>query len=90
MFQLSPSLTVGNAKAILEQGLRVIANGETEMDLSNVVVVDSAAVATLLAWQSAACRQNVTLHFSNLPVNLISLIDLYGVTELLPVTLPVT
>jgi phospholipid transport system transporter-binding protein len=83
MFRPSHSLTVGNAKVTLEEGLRAIAGGETEIDLGDVVAVDSAAVATLLAWQCAALNQGLTLHFSSLPANLASLIDLYGVTELL-------
>jgi phospholipid transport system transporter-binding protein len=83
MFRPSHTLTVGNAKVTLEEGLRAIAGGETEIDLSEVVAVDSAAVATLLAWQCAALNQGLTLHFSSLPANLESLIDLYGVTELL-------
>ena len=83
MFRPSHSLTVGNAKLTLEEGLRAIAGGETEIDLSDVVAVDSAAVATLLAWQVAAMNQGLTLHFSSLPANLESLIDLYGVTDLL-------
>jgi phospholipid transport system transporter-binding protein len=86
MFRPSHSLTVGNAKVTLEEGLRAIAGGETEIDLSEVVAVDSAAVATLLAWQCAALNQGLTLHFSSLPANLESLIDLYGVTELLAPT----
>ena len=76
MFRSSHSLTVGNAKVTLEEGLRAIAGGETEIDLSDVVAVDSAAVATLLAWQGAALNQGHSLHFSSLPANLESLIDL--------------
>ncbi|WP_442783136.1 STAS domain-containing protein [Collimonas fungivorans] len=83
MFRPSHSLTVGNAKVTLEEGLRAIAGGETEIDLGDVVAVDSAAVATLLAWQCAALNQGLNLHFSSLPANLESLIDLYGVAELL-------
>lgn len=83
MFRPSHSLTVSNAKLALEAGLRAIAGGETEIDLGDVVAVDSAAVATLLAWQCAALNQGLSLHFSSLPSNLESLIDLYGVTDLL-------
>ncbi|PUA16319.1 STAS domain-containing protein [Glaciimonas sp. PCH181] len=83
MFRPAHSLTVNNAKLALEAGLRAIAGGETEIDLGDVVAVDSAAVATLLAWQCAALNQGRALHFSSLPTNLESLIDLYGVAELL-------
>lgn len=67
----------------MEEGLLAIAGGETEIDLGDVVAVDSVAVATLLVWQCAALNQGHQLHFSSLPANLESLIDLYGVTELL-------
>lgn len=83
MFRPSHSLTVSNAKFALEAGLRAIAAGETEIDLSDVVAVDSAAVATLLAWQCAALNRGLSLHFSSLSSNLESLIDLYGVSDLL-------
>lgn len=84
MFTLEPGLTAANAKKMLEQGLLGIAAGQTEFDLSHVTAVDSAAVAVLLAWQRAARKQAATLVFKNLPVNLQSLIRLYGVGDLLP------
>lgn len=74
---------MNNAPAVLDAGLRAIANGQTEIDLSELTTVDSAAVATLLAWQRAAQSRSQTLVFRNLPVNLQSLADLYGVTALL-------
>jgi phospholipid transport system transporter-binding protein len=74
---------MNNAPAVLEAGLRAIANGQTEIDLSELTTVDSAAVATLLAWQRAAQGRNETLAFRNLPADLQSLADLYGVTALL-------
>jgi len=72
-----------NAPAVLEAGLRAIADGQAEIDLGELTAVDSAAVATLLAWQRAARSRNRTLAFRNLPANLQSLADLYGVTALL-------
>jgi len=74
---------MNNAPAVLETGLRAIADGQAEIDLSELTSVDSAAVATLLAWQRAAQSRNKTLVFRNLPANLQSLADLYGVTALL-------
>lgn len=83
MFRSTLTLTVNNAKSALEAGLRAIAEGQTEIDLMHLKAVDSAAVATLLAWKRAAREQGRTLKFTNLPPNLQSLIDLYGVAELL-------
>jgi phospholipid transport system transporter-binding protein len=88
MFRPVLALNMNDAPAVLEAGLRAIANGQTEIDLSELTTVDSAAVATLLAWQRSAQSRSQTLIFRNLPANLQSLADLYGVTALLhPVSL---
>ena len=83
MFRPAHTLTVNNAPAVLEAGLRAIAEGQMEIDLRELTAVDSAAVATLLAWQRAAHSLDKTLTFRNLPANLQSLAELYGVTALL-------
>ncbi|HJV73387.1 MAG TPA: STAS domain-containing protein [Noviherbaspirillum sp.] len=87
-FRPALTLTVHNAQAMLDAGLRAIDEGQTRMDLGELTAVDSAAVATLLAWQRAAQHKGKSLVFNNLPANLQSLVDLYGVTELLPSSSP--
>lgn len=77
------TLTVHSAKSVLDAGLRAIADGQTQIDLGELTVVDSAAVATMLAWQRAARSNGKSLEFSNLPANLQSLVNLYDVDELL-------
>jgi phospholipid transport system transporter-binding protein len=83
MFRPTLTLTVNNAKTALDAGLRAIESGQTEIDLAQLTAVDSAAVATLLAWRRAAQAQGHTLRFRNLPANLQSLAQLYGVADLL-------
>lgn len=83
MFQPGATLTAINAQAALQQGLQAIAAGQKEIDLSQLTTVDSAAVATLLAWKRAAAERGTALMFHNMPVNLHSLADLYGVSDLL-------
>ncbi len=83
MYRPALTLTVNNAKTVLDAGLRAIEDGQTQFDLGGLTVVDSAAVVTLLAWQRAARASGKSLEFSNLPANLQSLVDLYDVTELL-------
>jgi phospholipid transport system transporter-binding protein len=83
MFQPALSLTVDNANKALQEGLNAIKSGQTEFDLSHLTTVDSAGVATLLAWQRAANEQKQELHFRNLPGGLRSLAELYGVFGLL-------
>ena len=83
MFQPAQTLTVHNAQTVLEAGLRAIADGQVDFDLSALTAVDSAAVATMLAWQRTARARDGSLVFSNLPANLRSLVDLYDVANLL-------
>lgn len=83
MFQPSATLTADNAQTALQQGLDAISAGQTEFDLAALTAVDSAAVATLLAWKRAAADKGAGLVFHHMPPNLRSLADLYGVDELL-------
>lgn len=83
MYRPGLTLTVHNAQTVLDAGLHAIADGQTHIDLADLTVVDSAAVATMLAWQRAARVNGKSLVFSNLPANLQSLVELYDVTDLL-------
>jgi phospholipid transport system transporter-binding protein len=83
MFQTPDSLTLANAKAVLAQGLQAIAAGQADIDLSRLAAVDSSAVATLLAWKRAAASRGKALALRNPPASLHSLIQLYGVADLL-------
>jgi phospholipid transport system transporter-binding protein len=83
MFRPTLTLTVNNARTVLDAGLSAIEKGQTEIDLAQLTAVDSAAVATLIAWRRAGLKRGVRLKFRNLPANLQSLADLYGVADLL-------
>ena len=83
MYRPTLTLTLHNAQTVLNDGLRAIADGQVHIDLASLTTVDSAAVATMLAWQRAARSKGKSLLFTNLPANLQSLVDLYGVTDLL-------
>jgi phospholipid transport system transporter-binding protein len=83
MFRPTLTLTVNNAKVALEAGLRAVEEGQAEIDLAQLTALDSAAVATLVAWRRAATRRGSVLRFKNLPASLESLAALYGVADLL-------
>ena len=53
------------------------------IDFAGITGVDSSAVALLLDWRRMAVKRGKTLVFVNLPANLLSLADLYGVAELI-------
>ena len=84
MFKPAAKLTMDNASQTLEAGLQAIASGESDFDLSELLSVDSSAVAILLEWRRRAQQQGVSLNFGVLPADLQSLVNLYGVAELLP------
>lgn len=77
-------LTLENIVAVLEESHSTMsAAGEVVVDLAGVTEVDSSAVSLLLEWRRAAARDKRKLEFVNLPDNLKSLVQLYGVTELI-------
>ena len=77
------SFTNANAATLVEQGCAALRAGETTFDLSAVKEVDSAAVATLLAWRREAHTLGVTLKLIGVPAAVCSLATLYGVDGLL-------
>jgi phospholipid transport system transporter-binding protein len=56
------------------------------IDLSAIAEVDSSAVALLLKWRREARRLGKRLEFTNIPVNLAALAELYDVTEFVQAT----
>ena len=78
-------LDFSNAKALLQEGLAAVSRGEEDYDFGALAQVDSASVV-MLAWQRAAIQSGRRLRFLNVPASLVSLADLYGVTELLGLT----
>jgi len=72
-----------NAVALLARGNELFTAPEVTLDLAGVTEVDSAALSLLLEWRREAARHNRAIRYQNLPANLQSLAQLYGVTELL-------
>jgi len=80
---LQGPVTMANATQVLEESARVFSGDRIVVDLAGVTEVDSAAVSLLLEWRRRARAANRTVEFENVPVNLQSLAELYGVSELL-------
>jgi len=81
---LSGNLTMATVPALYETGLRSLAVGDLLVDMAQVVSVDSAAVSMLLAWSRVAQEKQRNLQVVNLPADLLSLANLYGVAGMLP------
>ena len=80
---MSGDVTMATVSALLNQGLKLRANGEMVIDFARLEKVDSSAVSLMLVWLREAQRNKVILSFINVPGNLMSLAKLYGVAELL-------
>jgi phospholipid transport system transporter-binding protein len=82
--EVSGPLTLGKAREMLEAGSALITRPDTVFDLSQVKEVDSSGLTVVFGWVREARRQGKAARISNPPQNLLSLAELYGVTELLP------
>ena len=74
------------AGALFADKATVAAGDKLTVDLSQVEAVDSSAVSVLLQWLRQARELGVQLSYANSPANLRSLIGLYGVTDVLPLS----
>ncbi len=82
--RIAGSLTIETVTQLFERGLDFAGENSLVVDLEQVLTVDSAAVSLLLAWVRQAQSNGLDLSFTNIPANLLSLANLYGVTEMLP------
>jgi phospholipid transport system transporter-binding protein len=70
-----------NACKILDQSVNLQMVDHLEVDFSAVTDVDTSAISLMLEWQRRAKKAKHEIRFTHLPVNLMSLADLYGVKQ---------
>ena len=80
---LAGPVTMENVTTVLAEGNVLFKTPRVVVDLSAVTEVDSAAVSLLLEWRRAAEKENRSVEFENVPANLESLAELYGVSHLI-------
>ncbi len=76
-------VTLDNVVELLAEGNGRFTAPEVTIDLAAVTEVDSAALSLLLEWRREAGRNGRVIRYLNLPANLKSLAELYGIIELL-------
>ena len=81
---LSGPVTLANVASLLEEARAPLAEGVREVDLGEVTEVDSSLLAALLAWLRESKSSGRPLSFSRMPPDLLTLAQLYGVAQLLP------
>ena len=80
---LSGPVTMANVTQVLAESERAFNGSSIVVDLSGVTEVDSSAVSLLFEWRRQARGANRRIEYVNLPANLKSLAELYGVSNLL-------
>jgi phospholipid transport system transporter-binding protein len=74
-------ITMGNVTAVLAESSKLFTSAAVVVDLAGVTDVDSAAVSLLLEWRREAAKANRRIDYTNVPANLKSLAELYGVSH---------
>ena len=81
---VSGDVTLRNVTGLLHEGIALVREGVSTIDLAEIAGLDSSLLAALLAWIREARAVKHPLVVANLPRGLTTLAQLYGVEELLP------
>ncbi len=79
------SLTIDNVVEVTLRGLELFDQPRRVIDLEKINEVDSTVISMMLEWLRLAHKKGCQLQFVNLPQNLKSLIQLYGIADLIPI-----
>ncbi|MCL2345954.1 MAG: STAS domain-containing protein [Desulfobulbus sp.] len=77
-------LLMANARGLLDAGRAALRAGEQIFDFSQAGEADSSALVVMFGWLRSASAAQATIRFAHIPPGVLSLAELYGVTELLP------
>jgi phospholipid transport system transporter-binding protein len=83
-WKLSGDVTISHLPVLLAESKDF--PSRLTIDFSAASDVDTATISVIFEWLRQAQAQACQLSFSGMPNNLKSLIDLYGVADLIPVT----
>lgn len=78
-------VTLAGVSALLDEGSRTLEGSPVVVDFSGVTEADSSAISLMLEWTRRMQASNRQICFTNLGGSLVSIANLYGVTDLIPV-----
>lgn len=84
--EVSGPMTLDGATRLLAEGTAALSTPATVFDLGAVTTVDSSCLAVVFGWVRAGKGRSSVVRVANAPRDLISLAEVYGVAELLPVS----
>jgi phospholipid transport system transporter-binding protein len=85
-WRISGNVLIDDAQKLLDLSAALPLENDVEIDFSEVTDVDTVALSLMFEWQRRASKNNCNVRYRNLPANLISLADLYGVTDFISQT----
>jgi phospholipid transport system transporter-binding protein len=80
---LSGDVVISTVSAMLTASKSLALSADTIIDFAQVTDIDTSTISLILEWKRRAQRENQGIKLANLPANLKSLTQLYGVTELI-------
>lgn len=84
--QLIGYLNFSTVLKILDTGLQYVASAdEPSFDFSEIKKANSAGIALMLAWWRAARQLKKTIHWQNIPKNMLALITVCDLEKILEV-----
>jgi len=78
-------LTLAGVTALLAEGSRSFEGTPVVVDFSGVTEADSSAISLMLEWTRRMHGGNRQIFFANLGESLVSIANLYGVKDLIPI-----
>lgn len=82
-WKLSGEVVIQNTASLLASSKVLTMTPNTKINFSDVTNIDTAAISLIFEWKRRAQKENQSIEFVNLPTNLNSLTQLYGVDEMI-------
>lgn len=82
-WELSGEVVINTASDLLAASKLMTLGPNTKIDFSGVTNIDTATISLIFEWKRRALKENQSIQCVNLPDNLNSLTQLYGVNEMI-------
>jgi len=82
-WEISGDVLIGTVSPLLTASNALPMKGIEEIDFAKVDDIDTSTISLILEWKRRAQKEKQRIKFVNLPANLTSLTQLYGVAELI-------
>jgi phospholipid transport system transporter-binding protein len=82
-WNVSGDVVIGAVPTLLEASKSLTMLDNTKIDFANVTDIDTSTISLILEWKRRAQKENQSLKLVNVPANLTTLTQLYGVAELI-------